>query len=265
MHKAGGTQRRGLFSIRLPGAGRSGHASDEKQARAIQEQLLPHGTPPFAGFEIASAWRPSAEVSGDYFDVFPLPDNHMALCVADVSGKGLAAASMMSELHHAVRKFAPAAKSPAELCTEVNQALCGPGQQTRYATMFYGMLDAGGRLRYESAGHCLPLLVRGDGSVWFPASFSGVIGIFSHWLYQNQDVQLHPGDCLLVITDGVLQAENRRHEEFGYQRLIAAVEAGRGLNAEGLGERILADVAKFSGGKLRDEASLIVVRREEAK
>jgi sigma-B regulation protein RsbU (phosphoserine phosphatase) len=146
------------------------------------------------------------------------------------------------------------------LCTEVNQALCRPGQQTRYATMFYGMLARDGRLRFESAGHCLPLLVRADGSVWFPASFSGVIGIFSHWLYQNQEVQLHSGDCLLLITDGVLQAENRKHEEFGYRRLIAAVEGHRGLTALALAEQILAAVTKFTGGKLRDEASMIVVR-----
>ncbi len=226
----------------------------------MQERLLPRTMPQLPRFEIAGAWRPSKEVSGDYFDVFPLGEDRLALCVADVSGKGLAAATLMSELHDAVRKSAPVVASPAELCTEVNQALCHPGQQTRYATMFYGMLEGDGRLRFESAGHCLPLLVRADGSVWFPASFSGVIGIFSHWLYQNQEVQLHSGDCLLLITDGVLQAENRRHEEFGYRRLIAAVESNRGLTALALAEQILSAVTKFSGGKLQDEASMIVVR-----
>lgn len=251
---------RGLLGINLrPGALRETQAEDE-QARAIQERLLPRTIPQLAGFEIAGAWRPSKEVCGDYFDVFPLSDGQMALCIADVSGKGLAAATLMSELHDAVRKFAPLAATPAELCTEVNQALCRPGQQTRYATMFYGMLEREGRLRFESAGHCLPLLVRGDGSVWFPASFSGVIGIFSHWLYQTQEVQLNSGDCLLLITDGVLQTENRKREEFGYRRLIAAVESQRGLAAAALSEYILDAVTKFSGGNLRDEASMIVVR-----
>ena len=247
--------RLGLFRI-----GRGTPAAEVEEARAIQESLLPRILPQLPRFEIAGAWRPSKEVSGDYFDVFTLGEERLALCVADVSGKGLAAATLMKDLHDAVRKFAPDAESPAELCTQVNQALCRPGQQTRYATMFYGMLEGDGRLRFESAGHCLPLLVRADGSVWFPASFSGVIGIFSHWLYQNQEVQLHSGDCLLLITDGVLQAENRKHEEFGYRRLIAAVESHRGLTAQALAEQILSAVIKFSGGKLRDEASMIVVR-----
>jgi serine phosphatase RsbU (regulator of sigma subunit) len=234
---------------------------EEEEARAIQTALLPADTPQLAGFEIACSWKPSAEVSGDYLDVFPLAGEGMALCIADVAGKGLAAVNLMRELGGAVHQFAPDATSPAQLCTEVNQALCKPGPQTRYVTMFYGMLQGQEkRLRFESAGHCLPLLVRGDGSIWFPASFSGVIGIFSHWLYQNQEVQLRSGDCLLLITDGILQAENRRHEEFGYQRLIAAVEGGRARSAESLGQEILAQVTKFCGGKLQDDASLIVVR-----
>jgi phosphoserine phosphatase RsbU/P len=254
---------RGLDKLRqsTPG-GRAAKQAEDDEARATQTQLLPQTTPQFAGFEIACVWQPSAEVSGDYFDVFPLPDDRMALCIADVSGKGMAAALLMKELHDAVWQFAPGAGSPAELCTEVNQALCGLGPQTRYATMFYGMLEAGGLLRFESAGHCLPLLVRGDGSVWFPASFSGVIGIFSHWLYQNQEVQIHSGDRLLLMTDGLLLAENRRNQEFGYQRLIAVVEKSHGSGAEKLGEEILAAVTRFTGGRLQDDASLIVVQRK---
>jgi serine phosphatase RsbU (regulator of sigma subunit) len=104
------------------------------------------------------------------------------------------------------------------------------------------------------------VLVRGDGGVEFPASFSGVIGIFSHWLYQNQEVELRSGDCLVLVTDGILVAENRRREEFGYQRLIETVESARGLGAAETSQKILAAVTKFRGGKLQDEASLIVVR-----
>jgi serine phosphatase RsbU (regulator of sigma subunit) len=126
--------------------------------------------------------------------------------------------------------------------------------------MFYSVLDAAEkRLRYENAGHCLPLLVRADGAVEFPASFSGVVGIFSHWLYQNQEVELRSGDCLLLVTDGLLQAEGRRRQEFGYQRLIAAVESGRAEGAEKLGQKILAEVGEYTGGKWRDDASLIVL------
>jgi serine phosphatase RsbU (regulator of sigma subunit) len=255
------TSRRGLLGMRLPGsAARDARAANDADARELQTSLLPNQAPPVDGFQIACALRSSAEVSGDYFDVFSLNADETALCIADVSGKGMAAAKLMRDLHDAVRKFAPTVASPAELCTSVNQALCQPGAQTRYVTMFYGMLGRDKRLRYESAGHCLPLLVRADGSVEFPASFSGVIGIFSHWLYQNQELQLRSGDCLLLLTDGLLQAENRKHEEFGYQRLIAAVANGNADSATGLAGEILDAVTKFCGGKLQDDASLIVVR-----
>jgi phosphoserine phosphatase RsbU/P len=252
--------RRGLLGLRLPGSARNARAASDAEARELQTSLLPGEAPAVEGFQIACALRSSAEVSGDYFDVFPLNGGQTALCIADVSGKGMAAAILMRDLHDAVRKFAPTAASPAELCTAVNQTLCQPGAQTRYVTMFYGMLDSDKRLRYESAGHCLPLLVRADGSVEFPASFSGVIGIFSHWLYQNQELQLRTGDCLLLLTDGLLQAENRTHEEFGYQRLIAAVTNEKAESATALAEEILDGVTKFCGGKLQDDASLIVVR-----
>jgi len=253
--------RRGLRKLKLQTpAGRAAKTAEEAEARAIQTRLQPTAIPQIPGYEIATAWQASEDVSGDYFDVFPLPRDQMALCIADVSGKGIAAASLASEVRDAVRKFAPEAASPADLCTLVNQTLSRPGQ-TRYVTMFYGMLDAPARLlRYESAGHCLPLLVRGDGSVWFPASFSGLMGMFSHWLYQTQEVHLHQGDCLLLITDGILQAENRAGEDFGYQRLIAAVESGRTRTAEELALEILSEVTQFSGGRLQDDASLIVVR-----
>ncbi|HUB18515.1 MAG TPA: PP2C family protein-serine/threonine phosphatase [Acidobacteriaceae bacterium] len=252
---------RGLKKLRLrTPAGRASKKTEDAAARAIQTRLLPQKTPQLPGFEIASAWQSSAQVSGDYFDIFPLAGDTFALCIADVSGKGKAAVSLMQELHDAVRKFASAVASPAELCTRVNQALSRPGQ-TRYVTMFYGVLDAATkRLCYESAGHCLPLLVRDDGSVQFLTSFSGLIGLFSHWLYQSQEVELRSGDCLLLLTDGVLQAENHRHEGFGYRRLIAAVETGSARGADALAQEILAKVTRFTGDQLEDDASLIVVR-----
>jgi phosphoserine phosphatase RsbU/P len=238
----------------------SARAQERAAAQALQESLLPAIAPQVPGYDIALAWQPSPEVSGDYFDAFPLDEGRTALCIADVSGKGLAAARLAAELQAAVRGFAPEAASPAELCTQVNQALCRPGGEPRLITMFYGVLEAAEkRLRYENAGHCLPLLVRADGAVEFPASFSGVVGIFSHWLYQNQEVELRSGDCLLLVTDGLLQAENRRRQEFGYQRLIAAVERSRAQGAEKLAQEILAEVGEHIGGKWRDDASLIVL------
>lgn len=243
----------------IPAAGPRRRAREEEteRVREMQARLLPGAIPQIPGFRIDCAWRPSEMVSGDYVDVFPLSDGAMALCVADVSGKGLEAVQLATEVRDAVRQFAPSAGSPAELCTQVNRALSGTIGPARYITLFYAILEGDGRLRYENAGHCQPVLVRSNGAVEFPVSFSGVMGIFSHWLYQNQELQLHPGDCLLVVTDGVLEAENRRHEEFGYRRLIAEVE-GVGRAAPSA-RSILDAVSRFCGGRFVDDASIIAV------
>jgi len=253
--------KRGLQGLaRLNPIGRAGRRAEAEEARALQQSLLPETIPQLDGFAIACAWRPSSEVSGDYFDVFALNDDQMALCVADVSGKGMSAASLMRDLREAVRASAPGAGSPAELCTQVNQILCSKIGTGKYVTMFYGVIDRRTRrLQYENAGHCLPLLVRAGGAVEFPASFSGVLGLFSHWLYTSQEVLLAEGDKLLLVTDGILAAEGRRGEEFGYQRLIALVNSSDHRGPEPLSRSVLDAVAQYCNQKLRDDASLIVV------
>lgn len=241
---------------------REAHQVEVDRAREVQAALLPRVIQQLADFRIDCAWQPAEAVSGDYYDVFPLGGGAMALCIADVSGKGLEAALLASQVREAVRQFAPGAASPAELCTRVNRALSGTIAPARYITLFYAVLEASGRLRYENAGHCQPLLVRAGGAVEFPASFSGVIGIFSHWLYQNQELQLHPGDCLLLLTDGVLEAENRRGEPFGYRKLIAQLEHQKNGDAGPRAQRLLAAVSRFCDGRFADDASLIAISME---
>jgi phosphoserine phosphatase RsbU/P len=241
---------------------RGAHESEVHRAREIQAELLPREIPQMQGFQIDCAWQPSEVVSGDYFDVFPLSGEAMAVCIADVSGKGLDAALLARQVRDEVRRFAPDAASPAELCTKVNRALTGTIAPARYITLFYAVLESSGQMRYENAGHCQPVLVRANCAVEFPASFSGVVGIFSHWLYQNQELRLHPGDCLLLLTDGVLEAENRRGEEFGYRRLIAEAEQQRGQRIESRAGEILAAESRFCAGRFEDDASLIAVTME---
>jgi phosphoserine phosphatase RsbU/P len=242
--------------------GRTARKAEAEEARALQASLLPQQIPQIEGFAIACAWQASDEVSGDYFDVFPLNDDQMVVVVADVSGKGMNAAILMRNLRDAVRALAPEAGSPAELCTQVNKNLCTRIAHGQFVTMFYGVLSRSTRrLHYENAGHCLPLLVRANGAVEFPASFSGVLGLFSHWLYNNQEVQLGAGDKLLLVTDGILSAEGGR-QEFGYQRLISLVNNGSAQNPDRLSRDILEAVSKFCNQKLRDDASLIVVAAE---
>jgi sigma-B regulation protein RsbU (phosphoserine phosphatase) len=236
------------------------HESELAQAHEIQRHLLPQETPQIAGFQIACAWQPAKSVSGDYFDVFPLGEGRLGLCIADVSGKGITAALLMANLQASVRALAKDATSPAELCSQLNSVLCNTVAPGKFVTLFYGIIDTKQRqLRYENAGHCLPLLVRADGSILMPASYSGVLGLFSHWTYRESELQLEPGDCLVLMTDGVLEAAKDEEEEFGYQRLIDVVMRSRSTGANGIRNAMMEAVSAFCEGHFADDASLIVV------
>jgi phosphoserine phosphatase RsbU/P len=242
------------------------HQSELQQAYEIQMHLLPRETPQIPGFQIACAWQPARTVSGDYFDVLVLGKDRLGLCIADVSGKGMGAALLMANLQASVKAFtqdatSEASLSPAVLCSKLNTALCDHIAPGRFVTFFYGILDSGTRIfKYENAGHCLPLLVHANGEIEFPASYSGVLGLFSHWTYSDHEQPLTSGDILVLMTDGVLEASNETEEEFGYQRLIASVLASRDQGVNGIRKRILADVTEFCDGHFQDDASLIVVK-----
>ena len=241
------------------------HQSELQQAHEIQMHLLPRETPQIAGFQIACAWQPARAVSGDYFDVLELGKDKLGLCIADVSGKGMAAALLMANLQASVKAFTAdgdhsSEVSPATLCAKLNSALSDHIAPGRFITFFYGILDGATRkLKYENAGHCLPLLVHANGTIELPAAYSGVLGVFSHWTYSDREVQLVSGDVLLLMTDGVLEAWNEKEEEFGYQRLIESVEASRDQGVHAIRQRVLADVTAFCANQFQDDASLIVV------
>jgi phosphoserine phosphatase RsbU/P len=239
------------------------HEAELAQAHEIQRHLLPQETPQIAGFQIACAWQPAKAVSGDYFDVLTLGPGRLGLCIADVSGKGITAALLMANLQASVKAFSPEAESPATLCAKLNSVLCETVAPGKFVTLFYGIIDTQQRkLQYENCGHCLPLLVHADGSILMPASYSGVLGLFSHWTYQNSELQLQSGDCLVLTTDGVLEAANENEEEFGYQRLIDAVKKSTGSGSHGVRTAILEAVSAYCAGKFDDDASLIVVKVE---
>jgi phosphoserine phosphatase RsbU/P len=239
------------------------HEAELAQAHEIQRHLLPRETPQIPGFQISCAWQPAKSVSGDYFDVLPLSEGRLGLCIADVSGKGITAALLMANLQASVKAFVKEVASPAALCAKLNTVLCETVAPGKFVTLFYGTIDTKQRqLHYENAGHCLPLLIHKDGTILMPASYSGVLGLFSHWTYQDGVLQLQSGDTLVLMTDGVLEAANENEEEFGYQRLIDVVKAKRGTGANDIRTAILDAVSAFCNGKFDDDASLIVVKVE---
>jgi phosphoserine phosphatase RsbU/P len=230
-----------------------------EEARKIQQELLPTEIPQIPGFEISGAWKPARLVGGDYFDVLDFGKDGVALCIADVAGKGMPAALLMSNLQAAIRSLAAESEGPQDLCARLNQLVCSNTAADKFITFFYGLIDATTRkLAYSNAGHNSPILLRRDGSSIRLPEGGAALGIFPEWQYQAGEIQLAAGDRLLLFTDGVTEAMSPQGEEFGEARLLALMTADPELGAAELQERILHAVTEFSAG-VQDDATLIVL------
>ena len=233
------------------------------EAREIQRGLMPRRMPNLPGFGLASAWQPAHDVSGDYLAAFKLNDSHAALCVADVAGKGLPAALLMSNMQAALKSLASENIAPSELCSKLNRIMCGNTPLRKFVTCFYGDLDVSNRkLTFTNAGHNPPMLMRSSGECIRLDEGGPVIGAFCESRYGQQEIQLHEGDKLLIFTDGVTEARDASGEEFGEHRLLECLQSYRGTNAAELRARIFSEVAKFCGGDFEDDATLMVVITE---
>ena len=231
------------------------------EARAIQEGLLPKEIPQISGYEIAVAWQSARVVSGDYFDVLSFPDETLGLCVADVAGKGLPAALLMSNLQAAVRGLASPILPIDEMCSRLNSLLCRNTASDRFVTLFYAQLHGPSRaLRYVSAGHNPPFVVHADGSHDRLREGGGVLGIFPNHHFVTGALNLESGDSLVLYTDGVTEVCNAHEEEFGEERLLNVLTGSRGRSAREIQERILLAAAEFSKRVWNDDATLLVLR-----
>ncbi|HTQ58640.1 MAG TPA: SpoIIE family protein phosphatase [Candidatus Solibacter sp.] len=230
------------------------------EARSIQQGLLPKSIPQQAGYEIAGAWQPAQSVGGDYYDVLAFDESTMGLCIADVSGKGLPAALLMSNLQAAVRGLASPALSPEGLCARLNALVCHNTGNDRFITFFYAQLDGTAQLlRYANAGHNAPIVLHRDGSHERLETGGGVLGVFPNQKFASGTAKLAPGDRVILFTDGVTEATDGAEDEFGEARLLELLVAHRAAAACSLKEKILAAANAFSGGHWHDDATLLVL------
>jgi sigma-B regulation protein RsbU (phosphoserine phosphatase) len=240
------------------------------EARRIQRKLLPTTMPPLDGWEVATSWQPAAGVGGDCFDAISFGPARLGLSIADVVGKGIPAALLMSNLQAAVRAFATDATQPAELCQQVNRILCGHIAEGRFISFFYCLIDNDeSSLTFANAGHFPPVLVRADGSVERLATGGAVLGVFPDGTYEQGRVAIQGGDRLVLYTDGITEAQRGdttapepstdEFIEFGEQRLIDLIIDNRGCSAPALQARLAEAVATFSAGRFQDDATLIVM------
>jgi sigma-B regulation protein RsbU (phosphoserine phosphatase) len=249
-----------LQSMVQAGAARLEIQDEELQrAREIQESLLPKEISQLAGFEVATAWQPARAVGGDYFDVLKLGENRLAICIADVSGKGVPAALLMANVQASLRASVRDMDSPARVCSIINGMLCESIAADRFVTFICGVLDADTRsFRYCNAGHPYPILVS-SGAIRRLDQGGAVLGVFPAWAYQNSSVDLSPGDRLLLFTDGITEAEGPQGEEFGMEKVAAFARAHAADSAATMNQQLLAQVTQFCGAHFLDDATLLVL------
>ena len=236
------------------------HDREMREAGDIQKRLLPRHITQIPGLDISADWKPARVLGGDYFDILRFADGSVGLCIADVEGKGVPAALVMSNLQSAVKAFATPAMEPQELCRRLNTIFCEDVQTERFISLCYARLDpAIRRLTFTNAGHCPPLLMRANGQTEKLERGGAVLGRLPGWKYEQGEVTLGANDVLVLFTDGVTEAENSEQQEFGEERLTACVRSCGEMTAAGLQRELLAQVAKHCGNRFHDDATLMIV------
>lgn len=236
-------------------------ADELRDAREIQSRLLPKSIPQVKDYEIAAVTQPLRYVGGDFYDVVRISETQTVLCIADVSGKGMPAALLMSSLQAALRPLMWDTQSPRELCRRLNRILCEIAPVGKFVSFFYAVLDSqDNRLTYCNAGHNPPLLVRANGAACELNAAGAVLGQFPDWVYEQSEVQLRPGDMLTMFTDGLIDACDQDDEPFGEDRLLSIARADRTAGADGLKTLLMRAASEHCGGRFQDDATMIVLQ-----
>jgi phosphoserine phosphatase RsbU/P len=235
---------------------REAMSREASEARVIQQALLPKSSPYIPGIVVSGLSIPAGAVGGDWYDFIPLEDGRWGLVLADVSGKGMAAALLMSATRGMLRSLAEASCPPSEVLGKLNRLLVEDFPAGRFVTMVYAVLDPAKRtLTFANAGHLRPLLITGEGSRFIDSEKGMPIGL-GFGDFSEVEVPFPHGSRILFYSDGITEAVNGKDEEYGLQRLQDHV---RGPEASA--ESLLGDVRSFANGVgLTDDATVIFVK-----
>jgi serine phosphatase RsbU (regulator of sigma subunit)/catechol 2,3-dioxygenase-like lactoylglutathione lyase family enzyme len=232
-------------------------------ATQVQSRLFPQSRPQLKSLEYAGTCIPARAVGGDYYDFLSLSPDRLGFVIADVAGKGIAAALLMANLQANLRsQFALALEQPQRLLQKVNRLFCDNTPDGAFATLFFADYDdSSGFLRYVNCGHLCALLLRRDDSIDRLESTSTVLGLFKTWECALGESHLHPGDLLVLYTDGVTESMDHAEEEFGEARLIDSLRRHRHHSPQSLLTSIVADVRAFTPHEQHDDITLIIAKR----
>ncbi len=233
-----------------------------KIARGIQLSLLPQGLPQLQRYDMAVIYEPIQEVGGDYYDILKKRKSIQPLVLADVEGKGLAAALLAAScqaVFHSLNELY--LFKPAKFIARANSFIHDITRGNRFITLFWMLLnDEKPSLTYVNAGHSAPWLVKAGGTRKLDAG-GLLLGVSNESAYQEQSVALESGDIICAFTDGVFEVQDRAGREFGEQAIADFIRAHRRLAAAELGDALYRRIKKFSGkAKFRDDFTILIVK-----
>jgi len=231
-------------------------------ARQVQLELLPARDPELEGFDISAYNFPTEEVSGDYYDWVRIYDDQIGIVIADVSGKGVPAALLMSFLRASLRAATHIGYAPHISMSKVNYLLWESIERNQFVTAFYGILDATNRtLSYSNAGHSPPLLMKADGTERFEERGGVPLGMFRDSRYYEYFETIEPGEVFVLYTDGVTEAMNSSDEEYERDRLVAAVRECRHLPAREMIDFIHRELTAWTEGRgAHDDVTFFIIK-----
>jgi len=237
---------------------------DVKLAARIQSELLPKASPAIPGYDIAGRTIPAQEVGGDYFDFIPIDDHRWAICLGDVTGKGLPASLLMANLQATLRGLTLSSTSPKTCLDHSNHLLFQSTSPEKFATLFYAILDTHDhRIHYSNAGQDNPFLCSSR-SETKRLKIGGIpLGMIPEYTYEDESVPFEEGCFLVAYSDGVTEAMNAEEEMFGEACIASLIDQHRDASASELIDKIVAAVKQHAGGYPQsDDITLVVVRRK---
>jgi sigma-B regulation protein RsbU (phosphoserine phosphatase) len=236
-------------------------------AASIQQNLFPAELPTLSGCDVAAVNRPARQVGGDYYDALtvdaPGPDGRWLFCVADVSGKGIGASLLMSNIQATLRALLGREASLAELARCINELLYANTPGNKYVTAVLVSIDPGtGACGYVNGGHAEGLVLRADGAVERLPATGIALGMFPGLTYEERHFAIGSGDLIALYSDGVTEAVNGADEEFGTERLVEILRASSAQPAAGLVDAVLREVDRFAGAAPQhDDITLLLLKR----
>ncbi len=232
-------------------------------ASKIQAELLPKEMPSVPGYVIAARSIPAQVVGGDYYDFITLDENRLAICLGDVSGKGLPASLLMANLQATLRGQSFLSPTARECMVRSNKLLFHSTSPEKFATLFYAVLDTRNHsLTFSNAGHDIPFLFSGSAQPHRLQCGGVMLGAFEEIGYDEDSVPLKPSDLLVISSDGISEAMNQDHEQFGEARLEAVIRDNRNASPAGLIEKITKAVRAHAGLQQQsDDMTIVVVKR----